>query len=140
MMSHWPYSLLVNFIILRVDLTWLYIYEHYMLLVDLTRLCVISIYHTFLSCTTLYKWLSLLVYVFDMHNFLQMTIHIIFDFCHAHLCTNDYSYYFWILSCTSLSEWLSILFLVFIMHISVRITIHIIIGFCHAHLCTNDHT
>ena len=56
-----------------------------------------------------------------MHMFVQMTIHILMGFRHAHVCTNDYSY------------------LVLVMHMFVRMTIHILMGFCHAHLCTNDY-
>ena len=112
-------------------------------------------YYSFLSCTTLYKWLSILVYVFVMHNSVrmtihiilvfvmhssvQMTIHIIFGFRHAHLCKNDYPYYFWLYSCTYLYKLRSILFLVFVMHISVQMTILIIFSFRHAHVCTNNY-
>ena len=121
----------------------------------LTRLCVIYTLLYVLSCTTLYKWLFILVYVFVIHNSLRMTIHIIFGFCHEQLCMNDYPYYFcftsrtylykWLsilflfLSCTSLYEWVSIIFLVFVMHISVRMSINNIFGFRHAHLCSTDY-
>ena len=38
----------------------------------------------------MHKLLSILVYVFVMHNYVRMTMHIIIGLCHAHLCTNDY--------------------------------------------------
>ena len=60
--------------------------------------------HMFLSCTTLYEWLSILFFVFVMHISVRMTMHIIFGFCHAHLCTNDYPYYFWFSSCTTIAD------------------------------------
>ena len=63
----------------------------------------------FLSCTCLYKWLSIL---FGM------------GFCHAHFCTNDYPYSYGFSSCTSLYKWLSI---------------SLCMGFRHAHLCTNEY-
>ena len=78
-------------------------------------------YYRFSSFTSLYEWLSIFVWIFVMHIYVRMTIHIVFDFCHAHLRTNEYSYYY------SVS----------VMHISVRMNIHIILCFCHAHLCTN---
>ena len=65
-------------------------------------------YFWFLSCTSLWEWLSILFLVFVVHIFVRMTIHIIFGFCHAHLCTNDYPYYLFILSCIFLYEGLSI--------------------------------
>ena len=59
MMSHWPLSLWVNFIILRIELT---------------RFCVFVVYNFVL-------WMSILeyvfVWVFVMHIFVRMTIHII---------------------------------------------------------------
>ena len=141
-MSHLPLSLWVNFIILRVELTRLYVYEYYMLWVDLTWLFVIFI----------------LLYVFVMYNFVLWMSILVYVFCHAQLCTNDFQYYYIFLSCTSLYKWLSKLFLwVFVMHIFVRMTIHIILvwiffmnifvrttihilmGFRHAHLCTNEY-
>ena len=73
-----------------------------------------------------------------MHISVQMTIHIIMGFCHAHPCMDDYPYYYGILSWTSLYEWLSILVWVFVIHIFVQMTIHILMGFRHAHLCTKD--
>ena len=42
-------------------------------------------------CKYLYEWLFILVWVFVMHIFVRMTIHIILDFHHSHFCTNDYS-------------------------------------------------
>ena len=74
-----------------------------------------------------------------MHISVRMTIHILLGFHHAHLCTNEYPYYFRFPSCTSLYEWLSILLWAFVMHIFIRMTVHIIMGFCHAYLCTNDY-
>ena len=65
----------------------------------------------FLSCTSLYKWLSIFFWIFVMHISERMTIHIVLDFRHAHLSTNDYPYSHGFLSCTSQYEWLSILFL-----------------------------
>ena len=111
-MSHWPLSLWVNFIILRVEFNGLYVYEYYMLWVDLTRLCVIFI----------------LLYVFVMYNFCTMNVHISICFCHAQLCTNDFQYYYRFSECTSLYEWLSIFFWIFGMHISVRMTSNIILA------------
>ena len=49
-------------------------------------------YFWFLSCTSLYKWLSILFLVFVMQIFVWMTIHIVIGFCHAHIYTNDYPY------------------------------------------------
>ena len=115
-----------------------------------------SYYYTFLSCTILYEWLSILYYMF-CHAQLWMTIHIILGFRHAHLCTNDCPYHYRFSSFTSLYEWLSLFLWVFVMHISLRMTIHILfiwffvmhisvrmtihthMGFRHAHLCTNDY-
>ena len=101
-------------------------------------------YYRFLSCTSVYEWLSIFFWVFVMHISVRMIIHILIGFCHAHLFTNDYPYYFrcrhvhlctneypyytGILSCTFMYEWLSIFLLVFVMHISLRMTIHIILG------------
>ena len=81
----------------------------------------------------------MLLWVFVIHISVRMTIHVIMGFCHAHLCTNYYPYYFRISSCTSLYELLSMLLWVFVMHIFVRMTIHILMGFRHVHLCTNDY-
>ena len=66
----------------------------------------------------------ILVCIFVMYISIRMTIHILMDFCHVHLCTNDYPYY----SCMG-----------FVMYTSVRMDIHIIMGFRHAHLCTDDY-
>ena len=60
----------------------------------------------FLSCKYLYKWVSILLWVYVMYIFVLNTIHIImvlrhvrlcindypysYGFCHAHLCTNEY--------------------------------------------------
>ena len=84
-------------------------------------------YHMFLygfsSCTCLYEWLYILVWVFVMHMFVRMTIHII---------VYGFS------SCTFLYKWLSITFeWVFEMYMFVRMTIHSLMGFRHAHFCTN---
>ena len=133
MMSHWPLSFLVNFIILRVELTRLYVFVMYSFVL----------------------WMSISVYFFVMHIFVWVTFHIIIDFRHAHLCTNDYPYSFGFSSCTSLYgwlsiffwifvihisvEWLSIFFWIFVMHISERMTIHILLYFRHAHHFTNDY-
>ena len=108
-------------------------------------------YYRFSSCTSLYEWLSILLYVFVMHISVRMTIHNILDsvihisvrttihiiigFRTAHLFTKDYAYSYWFLSC----EWLWIFLLVFVMHILLRRTIHISIRFRHAHLYTNDY-
>ena len=63
----------------------------------------------FLSCTCLYKWLS---------------ISLCMGFRHAHFCTNDYSFLSNVFSsCTCFYEWLSI---------------SLCLYFCHAHFCTND--
>ena len=80
----------------------------------------------FSSCTCLYEWLSICLWVFVMHISVRMTIHIILmGFCHVHVCTNDYPF-----PCV----W------VFVMHIPVRMTINFFsMGFRHAHLCTNDY-
>ena len=86
-------------------------------------------YYWFLSCSSLYKWLSLLFLVFVMRMFLRMTIHILMGFFNVHVCTNDYPYYFWFFSCTSLYEWISILFLVFDMHMFERMTIKFLFVF-----------
>ena len=90
----------------------------------------------------MYNFLQISVYIsicIVMHNFVRMTIHIIFGFSHAHLFTNEYAYYYRFLSCISLYEWLFIFFWVFVMHISVLMTIHIPLGFCHANICMNDY-
>ena len=96
----------------------------------------------FLSCTTLYEWLSILFLVFVMHTSVRMTIHIFFGFCHAHLCTNNYPFlcvWFFVMhiyvrmTIHILFEW------VFVMRISVPMTIHFFMGFRHAHFCTNDY-
>ena len=65
------------------------------------------IIYGFWSCTSLFERLSILF----------------FGFRYAHICTNDYPYYF----------------LIFDMHISLRMTIHIIFGFRHANICMNDY-
>ena len=83
----------------------------------------------FFSCTNLYGWLAILVYCFIMHNSVRTNINIIIGFCHAHLCTNDYPFYFWFSSWTSLHEWLS-LFIYFVMHMLVRMTLHTIVSRC----------
>ena len=142
MMSHWPLSFLVNFIILQVEMN-------------------------LVVCFVMYKfvlWMSILTYVFVwvfvLYMFVRMTIHILMGFRHVHVCTNDYPHYcVWVFvmhisvqmtihsflngfsSCTRLYEWLPFLcVLVFIMHISVRMTIHFFwIGFRHGHVCTNDY-
>ena len=62
----------------------------------------------FSSCTSLYVWIYIFLCVFVMHIFVRMTIHILF-----------------------------IRF--FFTHIFVRMTIPIIMGSRHAHLCTNDY-
>ena len=67
-------------------------------------------FYGFLSCTFMYKWLSIFLLVFVMHIFLQSTIHILF----------------FMGSCTSLYLWLSIFLWVFVMHIFLQMTIHII--------------
>ena len=77
-------------------------------------------YFWFSSYTSLYEWASIIFLIFIMHISVRMTIHIIFDFSHtlsvrinihiifdfrhAHICTNDYPYYFWFSSCTTLYE------------------------------------
>ena len=63
-------------------------------------------YYRFLSYTSLYQWLSMLLWVFVMHISVWMTIHILMCFCNAHLCTNEYPYSYGFSSCTSLYEWL----------------------------------
>ena len=139
-MSHWPLSLWVNFIILQVELTRLYVFVMYNFVI----------------------WMSILVYVFVWVFVMHMCAndypyYSCIGFRHAHFCMNDspYSYEFssctslyeWLFifffygfsSCTFLDEWLSIFLWVFVMHIFVRMTIHILMGFRHAHLCTNDY-
>ena len=90
-----------------------------------------------------------------MHISVQMTLHIIIYLLHAHICTNDFTYYYWFSSCTSLYKWLSILFFIFChAHIctndypyyflfssctSLYKLLSLIFWFCHAHLCTNDY-
>ena len=97
----------------------------------------------FSSCTSLYEWLSIFLWVFVMYIFVRMTIHIILvwffvmhisvrmtihilmGFLHAHICTNDYPF-----PCV----W------VVVMHISVWMTIHFYwTCFCHVHVCMNDY-
>ena len=117
-------------------------------------------------CFVMYNfvlWMSILryvfVWVFVMHIFVRMTIHILMGFCNVHLCTNDYPYYSFMVfrhvdlctndypyshgfsSCTSLYKWLSIsLCMGFVMHSSVRMTIHFFwMDFLHVHFCTNDY-
>ena len=99
----------------------------------LTRLYVLSCtnlyfecpyYYMFLygfsSCTCLYEWLSIFLWVFVVYMFVRMTIHInLMGFRHVHVCTNDYPF-----PC----EW------VFVMHIPVRMTIYFFwMGFRHVH-------
>ena len=75
------------------------------------RMNIHFFFNGFLSCTFLYKWLSIPFWMgFVMHISLRMTIHTLFEF-------------------------------VFVVHISVRMTNHILfcIGFRHAHFCTNDY-
>ena len=48
--------------------------------------------HEFSSCTFLDQWLYIFLWVFVMHISVQMTIHILMGFRHAHFCTNDYPY------------------------------------------------
>ena len=97
----------VNFIILRVELTRLYVF----------------------SCSILYfecPFNICFVWVFVMHIFVRMTIHILMSFFHvhlctnyypyyscmgfrhAHLCTNDYTYSYGFSSCTFLYEWVQV--------------------------------
>ena len=67
----------------------------------------------------------IIVWVFVMHIFVRMTIHILIGFCRVHVCTNYYPF-----PCV----W------VFVMHISVRMTtISFCMGFRYAHLCKNDY-
>ena len=114
----------------------------------------------FSSCTCLYKWLSILVWVFVTYMFVRMTIHIIvygfssmhisvqmtihfflMGFRHVHVSTNDYPYSYGFSSRTCCTNdypyycvWL------FVMNISVRMTIHLFwMRFCHVHVCTNDY-
>ena len=93
----------------------------------------------FSSCKSLYEWISIFLWVFIVHIFVQRNIHIIMGFCHAHLCTNAYPYYYGFSLCTYFYVWLSILKWFFFMHIFVQTTIHVIMGFRHTHLCTNDY-
>ena len=122
-------------IFLWVELTWLYVFEYYVLWVDLTRLCVIFILLYVFVVYNFVLWMSILVNVFVMHNFVRMTFNIIIDYRHAHLCTNDYPYSFGFSSCTSLYKWLSIFFWIFVMHISERMTMHIFLDLRHTHFC-----
>ena len=79
----------------------------------------------FSSCTCLYEWLSIFLWVFVMHISVRMTIHFFL---------NGFS------SCTFLYEWLSIFWWIFVMHISVRMTtISFSMGFGHAHFFMNDY-
>ena len=109
----------------------------------------------FLSCTSLYKWKSILLWFFVIHIFVRMTIHILMDFCcayvcsndypysngfcHAHFCTNDYPYSYGFSSCISLHELLSMFLRYFVIHMILWITIHILMGFRHTRVCTNDY-
>ena len=100
-----------------------------------------------LSCTKFVLWMSILTYVFVwafvMRIFVRMTVHILMNFRHVRVCTNDYQFpcvqvfvkahfctndYQILLnrftSCTCLYEWLSI---------------SLCIGFLHEHFCTNNH-
>ena len=125
MMSHWPFSLWENLIILWVQLTRLYVFCH-------VQFCTLNVHinicfwmgfrhvhvctndypysYGFSSCTCLYEWLSILLCM---------------GFRHAHFCTNDYAFLLnGVSSCTFLYKWPSISFLM---------------GFCHAHFCKNDY-
>ena len=98
----------------------------------------------FSSCTCLYEWLFILVWVFVMYMFVQMTIHIIVYRFSS--CTFLYKWLSFLsnglLSCTFLCEWLPFLFeWIFVMYISVRrTTISFWKDCCHLHFCTNDYT
>ena len=103
----------------------------------------------FSSCTFLYEWLSISlcmfffhahfctndypfisVWVFVMHIFVLMTIHILFEWVfvmHISVQMTIHIIIVWVLSCTSLFEWISIFLWVFVMNIFARITIHIIL-------------
>ena len=116
----------------------------------------------FLSCTSLYEWLSISLcmgfrhayfctndYPFLLNRFSSclflyewLSISFWMGFRHAHFCTNDYHFFFnGFSSCTFLYEWLRFLFqLILVMHISVRMTtISFWMGFRHAHFCPNDY-
>ena len=79
----------------------------------------------FSSCTCLYEWLTILVWVFVMHMFVRMTIDIIVA---------------WVFV-MYISVRLSIHILIgFVMYMFVRMTIHFFwMGFRHVHVYTNDY-
>ena len=90
MMSHWPESLWVNLIILRVNLTRLYVYDYYSLWSHLTYLCVKSILlYVFVMYNSSRMTFHISVW-FVMHNSVWMNIHIIQGFGLAHICMNEY--------------------------------------------------
>ena len=128
MITHWPLSLLLNLIILRVELTWLFLYEYYIIWVDVTRLCVIVILLYIFVIYNFVIWMSISVYIFVMLISVQMNFNIIKKIGHAHLCMNDYPYSFGFSAFTFIYAWISssIFFWIFVMHIYVLMTILII--------------
>ena len=80
----------------------------------------------FSSCTCLYEWVSIFLWVFVLYMFVRMTIYIILmGFRHVHVCTNDYPFPLnGFSSFTCLYEWLSN---------------SLCIGFHDAHFSTNDY-
>ena len=84
----------------------------------------------FSSCTCLYEWLSIFLWVFVMYMFVRMTIHFFWmGFRHVHFCTNNYQFLLdGFSSRTCLYEWLSISFeWVFVMYMFVRMTIQFLV-------------
>ena len=140
MMSHWPLSFWVNFIILLVELTWLYVLSCTICTFNVhinicfcmgfrhAHLCTNDYPYSygFLSCTFLYERLCIIfLNGFSSCTFLYkwLSIFLCMGVRHAHFCTNDYPFH---------CVW------VFVMHVSVRMTIHFFVhGFCLAHFCTN---
>ena len=74
------------------------------------QLTIYFFWNGFLSCTSLYEWLS---------------ISLCMGFCHAHFCTDDYHFFFYgFSSCIFLYKWLFI---------------SLCIGLGHAYFCSNDY-
>ena len=112
-MSHWPFSFWVKL-------------HHFTSWID------------WVVCFVMYNfvlWMSVLTYVFVwvfvMYIFVRMTIHILMDFRHVHVCTNDYPYYSCIGFChvhVCMNDYSFPCVWVFVMHIYVRMTIHFLVN------------
>ena len=92
-------------------------------------------------------WMSILTYffvwVFVMHSFVRMTIHILMGFCHVHVCTNDYPFpcgWFFVMH-SSVRRTIHFFWMGFRhVHVSVQMTtISFWMNFCHARFCANDY-